>query len=210
MSYDSIDGKFICSACGRISLTRQSITSHFYVAHTERGKDSHRRAGRKPGLPAWNKGLTKETDERVKLNSHSVSKSLYGKPGHPVSEETKQRISKALSGNNHGGRCAWYVVNGIKVQGTWEQRFALKMSELGIKWEKVKKHAWKYVMNGKTRHYTPDFYLPEHNLYIEIKGFWWGDDKQKMECVIKQHTDKKIIILMKEELEKVLRGELVW
>lgn len=204
-----LDGSFKCTFCDRIG-TRQSIISHAYVSHTERGKETHSKAGRKKNtFPAWNKGLTK-SDARVLANSIQVSKVMTGKPGHSHTLETKEKISKSLSGNNHGGRCSWYLVDGVNVQGTWERDFALKMTQLHIKWEKVKKHAWKYVMHEKIRHYTPDFYLPEYDLFLEIKGFWWGNDKEKMKLVMEQHIDKKIVIIEKDKFEKFMRGELVW
>ena len=34
----------------------------------------------------------------------------------------------------------------------------------------------------------------------EIKGYWWGDDKNKMKKVISQHKNIKIDIIMKKEL----------
>lgn len=65
-------------------------------------------------------------------------------------------------------------------------------------------------MNGKTRSYTPDFYLEDYDLYLEIKGFWWGDDREKMDIVLETHPEKKICIIEKEKYEKILQGELVW
>ncbi len=65
-------------------------------------------------------------------------------------------------------------------------------------------------MDSKTRCYTPDFYLPEYDLYIEVKGRWWGRDREKMDIVMKIYPNKKIVIIEKEDYEKILRGELVW
>lgn len=50
-------------------------------------------------------------------------------------------------------------------------------------------------MAGKKRHYTPDFYLPKYNMYVEIKGHWWGNDKEKMVTVIEQYPDKQLLII---------------
>lgn len=168
-----------------------------------------KKPGKAKGGVAWNKGLTNETSTIVKQISASVSKSKTGKPGHKHTAETKERISKKLSGNNHGGRCKWFEVDGINVQGTWERDAALKFNELGITWIKVRK-PWPYSMDGKQRHYTPDFYLPDYDVYLELKGFWWGNDKQKMEHVIEQHLDKRIVIIELEQFKRILRGELVW
>ena len=57
--------------------------------------------------------------------------------------------------------------------------------------------------------YTPDFYLEEFNTYIELKGFWWGNDKRKMEIVL-SNTKSKIVVVEKEQFDKFMQGELVW
>lgn len=46
------------------------------------------------GIPTWNKGLTKETDERVmNYSQHRL--------GHTTSEETKKKISSSRTGQRH-------------------------------------------------------------------------------------------------------------
>ena len=104
-----------------------------------------------------------------------------------------------MSINNKGGRSKWYEVAGQKVQGTWERNIALKFEELGIEWKKLKtnKDTLEYVMDGKMRSYTPDFYLPTFDIFLEIKGFWWGRDKQKMQIVLETHPHKRILIIEK-------------
>lgn len=196
--------KIKCDLCDK-EYSFKGIGTHVWRMHGT-GKNHDPNFGR----VAWNKGLTK-SDPRVLKNGQNIGKAQLGKPGKPHTEATKQKISEALSGNNHGGRCSWFLVDGIYVQGTWERDFAIKLNDLGIKWEKVKKHAWKYQMHGRVRHYTPDFYLPEHDTFIELKGYWWGNDKEKMKFVLDQHSDKKLKIIQREEYEKFLMcGELVW
>lgn len=40
--------------------------------------------------------------------------------------------------------------------------------------------------------------------HIEIKGFWWGDDLEKMECIREQHKDKKLVVIFgKVTLDKI-------
>lgn len=43
--------------------------------------------------------------------------------------------------------------------------------------------------------YTPDFYLPAYDLYIETKGKFTPRDRTKMVAVISQHSDKDIRML---------------
>lgn len=135
-----------------------------------------------------------------------------GRPGRPHTEETKRKISQKLSINNKGGRAKWYEVAGQKVQGTWERNVALKLEELEIEWIKLKtnRDVLEYSMNNKVRCYTPDFYLPEYDVYLEIKGRWWGRDKEKMDIVLKTYPDKHIVIIEKEQYERFMDGELVW
>ena len=162
----------------------------------------------------WNKGLTKETDERVKKNSDSLAETLQRKIANGefiprrLSQEEKFALSKRMSEHNPGGKSKWFEVSGVKVQGTWERDIAVKLNESCIKW--VRPKCIKYIMGGKMRNYTPDFYLPDFDVYLEVKGYWWGNDKEKMECVIAQHSDKKFVIIMKEKFKQILQGERVW
>jgi hypothetical protein len=51
--------------------------------------------------------------------------------------------------------------------------------------------------------YTPDFYLPETDTYIEIKGWFREKDKIKMNNFKIKYSQEKIIILMKKDLENL-------
>lgn len=164
--------------------------------------------GHPVGTVAWNKGLTKENDDRVLKYSVS-NKGNCSFLGKTHSDETKQKLSAIASANNRGGRSKWYDVSGQRVQGTWERDIGQKLTELGVLWMKVRT-SWRYTMDGKIRHYTPDFFLPNEEVYLEIKGYWWGDDKRKMDIVQQQYPEKKIIVIEKSEFIKILQGELVW
>lgn len=150
--------------------------------------------------------------KRGDLETRTISEAtlLYFKNNPPriMGQEAKDHLSKRMSENNPGGKCKWFEINDKKVQGTWELNFAKYCNEHGIEWDRCK--PWKYTMDGKVRRYTPDFYIPSKDLYIEIKGRWWGDDRRKMDCVIEQHPDKNILILEKEKYNKLLEGVLVW
>jgi len=51
--------------------------------------------------------------------------------------------------------------------------------------------------------YTPDFYLPETDEYIEIKGWWRDDAEEKFANFQQQYPNIKITVLMKPELQKL-------
>lgn len=156
------------------------------------------------GKDAWNKGKTQ--DEFPSLARPKQKGKHFGSALTGHTEETKRKISEKLSINNKGGRAKWYDVAGQRVQGTWERNIAIKLTELSIAWIKLKtnKDTLQYVMDGKIRHYTPDFYLPEYDMYVEIKGYWWGNDKEKMKLVLETHPDKKIAIVEKDEYNEIM------
>ena len=58
--------------------------------------------------------------------------------------------------------------NGNFYKSNYEKDFAIKLDELHIVFEYEKTY-FEYVYENKIHRYYPDFYLPEFNLYIEIK-----------------------------------------
>ena len=206
------DGNYKCVICDKISTTQQSISSHWWRAHTEHGR-SHKGGGRRTGSPGWNKGLTKETDVRVRKISASLSETMRNKVADgsyvPITqtEESREKTSVRQSVNNSGGRCKWFSYNGVNLQGTWELNLAKKLDSLGVKWKKVTQ-SWVYFDDeNKKRRYTPDFYLEDYGIFLEIKGYWWGEDRRKMELVIEQHKDKTVIIIEKAMYEGILSAK---
>jgi hypothetical protein len=161
---------------------------------------------------AWNKGLTKETSEIILNAAIKSSKKLKGKR-HSQTIETREKISKARSkildvaaaGFKDVG---WYKVKNINnveytVRGHWEENVALKLNEYNILWEKNK---WIEYFDGEIiRHYNPDFYIPDKNLYIEVKGYFSDKDKLKMKLVLDQN-DVKIYFIGSDKYQKFING----
>jgi hypothetical protein len=52
------------------------------------------------------------------------------------------------------------------------------------------------------RRYTPDFYLPKYNLYIEVKGFFYEKDKEKIRNVLLENKID-IRIAFKDDISKI-------
>lgn len=210
--YDYYDGNgFKCNICFEY-FSKYGIKQHIYLTHEltlEERKERSKRFYKYKPRKAWNKGLTKESDSRVRKNAESLSETInkqiqngtYIKRSMGV--EARKRLSIEQSLHNRGGKSKWFEVNNQKVQGTYELLFAQKLEQQQIKWERIKlhNHIFKYEMDNKIKSYTPDFYLPELNLYVEIKGHWWGNDENKMKKIKHQHFDKNVIILF--GLEKI-------
>lgn len=204
-----------CPMCDRIGPTRQSVNSHFWRAHTETGKIH--KGGVKCGSVSWNTGKTKETDERVRKNSEAVARTFQKMkrdgtliPPPPMSEEARRRLSIEQTLHNRGGKSKWFEVDGQKVQGTWERNVAQLFSEKKIHWRKLhtEKDIFPYVIDGKTKRYTPDFYLKDFDTYLETKGYWWGRDKEKMRIVKETYPQTRFLVIEKDEYKKLLSGDL--
>jgi hypothetical protein len=190
---------FICQHCGKECKSANSLRNHQRLCSHNPDRQVSSFVVYNTNNKPWNKG---KTGVQVAWNKGLPGTFL----GKKHSDESKQKISEKLSINNKGGRAKWYEVAGQNVQGTWERDIALKFEQLSIRWIKLKtnKHTLKYEMTGKVRSYTPDFYLPDYDMLIEVKGFWWGDDKEKMKIVLNTHPDKKIVIVEKDEYEEIM------
>lgn len=204
--YEKIGELYKCPICMQL-YKKYGINCHIWRTHTKPGISFIK--GRIP----WNKGLSAKSDIRVRNNGIAVSKTVRAKVLNGtyipriMGPAGRKKVSVMQSLHNNGGKCKWYEVNEIKVQGTWERDLALKMVELGIKWYKPKTNLdiFRYKLNEKDKSYAPDFYLPDYNLYLEVKGYWWGNDKDKMKAVLEQHDNlKQNIKLIRKELFKKL------
>ena len=192
----------ICPECGMF-YSKKGIGTHLWRKHGK-GKTHDSNIGFKNGTrEIWNKGKTKKTDVRVenysqthrdKIRSGELPPPFLGKHH---SNSSKERISKKLSENNHGGRCKWfeYVKTDetiFRLQGTWEVRFAKILDKIDPSWIKLgvgnAQHSFEWVdSTGRKHFYTPDFYSPKTNKYYEVKGHWWGEDKEKMNQICTQN-----------------------
>lgn len=209
--YNSVDRCYYCAICNKKFNKKSHVASHWSVLH-----DSARKKPNLKGIAAWNKGLRKDTDKRVKKYANTISRKIQNKEikhAHHIPTATeRESTSIRMSLHNPGGKCKWFEVNGIKVQGTWERDIAIKLSELNIQWEKPSTNAdvWRYETEGKYHSYAPDFYLPSLNIWLEIKGYWWGNDKIKMEKIKKTYPHRKLLIIEEEQYRDILKNILPW
>lgn len=126
------------------------------------------------GHSAWNKGLTKETDERVSENSRLIKQHYKdGKKGYfngkCHSNETKKKLS-IFGGIKQGagrGKKGWY--KGYWCSSSWELAFIIYNLEHDIKFER-NSLGFEYEFDGKRHKYYPDFIM-EDKTYIEVKGY---------------------------------------
>lgn len=129
----------------------------------------------------------------------------------PLTAEHRKATSIRQSTANSGGRSKWFDVAGRKVQGRWERDLALKFEDWGVRWVRLngKKSAWPYMLDGKHKHYTPDFYLPDIRLWVEVKGYWWGDDMRKMVAIGRRYPRRRLVIIGKREFQDIVSSPTI-
>lgn len=103
------EGHFVCE-CGREFTKSQSLYAHQRHCKIHLGDryDENIHGDRIGDKRAWSRGLTKETDDRVRNNGIQVSIAKKGKPGRPHTDESKAKLSKAAQYN------ASHHINGWK------------------------------------------------------------------------------------------------
>ncbi len=166
--------------------------------------------------PSWIGGLPKCKDCGIKLNNYNAKRcpKCHFKRLKILFKNRiikwKEKISKTMLksgttiGRNNGmfGRPSphgiWGEYKGILMRSSWEILFAQFLDLSGIKYQ----YEPKIFDLGNTT-YTPDFYIPEFDLYIEIKGYWRDDAKKKFNLFKKNYQDKNIKILTQKKLQEL-------
>lgn len=206
-----------CIYCGKLCKNKNSLAQHecrckenpnrykilnnFKVYNTK----SH---------SAWNKGLTKETDERVRRNGEAVKASflnenrkvLYGDDNPSRRKEVREKISNTCLEKSKNGE--WHTslaknlhfnYKGIDLHGSWEVAYAEYLDLNNISWIRCKDR-FEYTFEGAVHYYTPDFYLVESDTYVEIKGYKTKKDEAKW----KQFpVTKTLKVLKKKDLQNL-------
>lgn len=119
-------------------------------------------------------------------------------------DEQKRKCSLARINylENNSPHVKWFEVNGIKVQGNWERLVAETLVELGIIFSRVKLNYDVY------RTYTPDFFLNDFNIYIEVKGWMKDRDIEKYSKVLNEHNIDLRILQGKETLKQFVNKKI--
>jgi hypothetical protein len=89
-----------------------------------------------------------------------------------------------------------------KFRSDYELQVAKKLAEQKVPYD-YEAYVISYV--PKTKRYTPDFYLPDQDIYIEAKGYFSPADRTKMLLVIDQNPELDIRMLFLRASNKLSR-----
>lgn len=131
----------------------------------KKAAESKRSSGK---INQWTTGIYKLSDDsRLKMSASSKGRT------HTI--ETKELISKKALASKHRrlkkSVKEYQCIDGtiVKMDSSWEVAMANRLDELMIKWIRPEPMEW-IDSSGRTRHYFPDFYLSEYDLYLDPKN----------------------------------------
>ena len=198
-----------CKFCQRIINNKGSLIAHELCCKSNPDKIKHKRspkAGQQKGCIPWNKGLTKETDKRVKKISkilqegYKSSRLKHHKTPHSLT--IKKQLSKIAKERKLGGyikgsgrgKKGWY--KGIFCDSSWELAYVIYCLDYNISIQRnIKKR--QYIFEGKERNYIPDFIVD--GKLVEIKGY----KSKQWEAKIKFNPD--IQVLYEKDLTNIFK-----
>ena len=169
-----------CPHCHKF-FNKYGIKAHIWRLHTEEGMNFNARKNYIKGSNiAWNKGLTKDTDDRIKYQSKKIKEYYQNKPGtfkgKKHSEETKRKISESrIQYLVENPEKVPYLINHSSKKSYPEQIFedALIFSNIG---------GWEY--NYQNSIYSYDFAFIDLKIDVEIDGETHKSEKvQKIDSV---------------------------
>lgn len=190
----------ICNFCQKECPSKSGLGNHKrFCPHNPNRVAYVSQTTKEKGHIAWNKGLDK-TDERVAR----LSAKAAAAPRRPMSEQSRQNISRGTKGKTGGYRENAGISKKFRVedsfgkitclQSSYELEVSKILNELEIKWLRPK--ALKY--DG--RNYFADFYLPDFDVWLDPKNDYKAKlDEEKIRKVIEQNN-VKLFVLLKEQI----------
>lgn len=92
----------------------------------------------------------------------------------------------------------------IQMDSSWEVKCAEKLDELNVEWERTEDIKLQYIdKKAQTRNYIPDFYLPEYDIYLEVKGYWTTPARWKMRSVMDRNPGKIRLLQSLDEISEL-------
>jgi len=137
----------------------------------------------RPGCP--NTFLDLRYKKRKFCSVACAMKIVGGKPTSPKASRGKAGIRADIS-------------SVVYFHSRWEANMARLYNFLHMKWEYEPKT---FDIGGQS--YTPDFYLPEKGIYIEVKNFWWKYSKERDTKFRVCYPDMKLKVILKTEYLKL-------
>ena len=177
-----------CHYCGKQYKNTNSLKNHERLCKSNPNRqESPFVKYNKTKRDVWNKGLTKETDERVKQQ------------GETYSSRVKSGIITGVGGyreNAVKGCYKYGYYDGIRCDSSWELAYVVYCKEHNIPIER-NTNRFGYFVNNVEYKFVPDFIVNNTTL-VEIKGL------QDPNWEIKHDTYPNVKFIFKQEIKPYL------
>ena len=159
---------------------------------------------RETGIPYI---MSEETRAKKSKATSADNKRRFSDPEYRRrhSESMKKAVLRnpdSYTASNVCGRVKVEEYNGEKFHGKWEVEVAKWFDSNQIKWER-KVPPVNYFWNDSWHLYFPDFYLPEHDVYIEVKGYETERDLAKWSAL------PNLIVLKSKQIKEIRENKFV-
>ena len=209
----------ICQICQKEYKTQQALNSHVgfhnnpnrvssFIEYNKKNIKVEKKyknqfdKAKKLGLPK--PIVSDETKQKIGYKSTINNNNYWKNPMNRIKQSNSMKKAvlenpDSYSSENISGRVKSYESvdsfnNKTKLKGKWELKVANFLTKKNIRWtNKVEPSS--YFWSNNWHLYFPDFYLPDKNIYLEIKGFQRDRDEQKW-----KYFKEKLIILKRKEI----------
>ena len=166
--------------------------------------------------PKGFKGHKHTNEAKDKISLASLKKWEIVTPSELEKRKYKQRITKIKNGtlNPMKNQANPYSrtksgkredLNNTFFRSAWEANIARYYNFIGVKWQfEPKTFIFKNIKRGSVS-YTPDFYLPEEDKWVEVKGWMDNKSKTKLKRFEKYYPEeyKKLILITEKEYKEI-------
>jgi hypothetical protein len=90
------------------------------------------------------------------------------------------------------------------MRSSWERKAAKALTKNGVQWQYEPR---RFQLSDGTS-YTPDFYLPEYNRWLEIKGYMAEESATKIALFLAEYPDHDLVVVERVEYQRLLEGDL--
>lgn len=200
----------LCKFCGKERKNQNSLRNHERLCKDNPNRQStpfhslefqkNRKAGNQ-FTKAKELGLTPpvvsaETRAAMSRGVSSRSPEFNAENGKKASKTINEKVA-AGKWHTSLAKKLHQVYAGESFHSTWEVAYAKFLDSVGTPWDRNTR-SFEYEFGGKTRRYTPDFYLPIEDVYVEIKGYKTEVDEAKW-----AQFPERLVVLMEEDLRRM-------
>lgn len=142
----------------------------------------------------------REHSKLMKVNNPSSRPEVASKISQSMVEWHKNNANSAHTGCIPGKMFTRKDGSQLWLRSSYEVRFANILEELKINW---KYEPYAFYLTELNSSYRPDIYIPDMDLWIEIKGYLSWSNKQKLITFHNEYPTKNLVLIYLKQLEEI-------